>query len=186
MQDDIARIRKQWQPVIQAIIAAADWGGEHATQVEPFIANLEQEEEWRSLGAIFRRIIAGERDTNGLLTGLDAVSAIVAGDVLRALGVDVPEPEAESDDITPAIEDILGRVIFACKPDTPLVYAEQMYAATQKMAEHLKLEPELRELGRILNLILGGEHNPDLSALSPRWSLRVREILSTLADPNVL
>lgn len=183
MQDDIARIRKQWQPVIQAIISAADWGSEYATQIEPFIAKLEQEAEWRSLGVVFRRIIAGERDSNVLLIGLDAVSVLVAGDVLRALGVDVPLPqEAENEDIAPVIEDIFQRVVLACNPNTPLVYAEQMYAVTQKMAEHPKLEPDQRELGRILNLILAGERKPDLSALSSQWAMRVRDILNELTS----
>jgi hypothetical protein len=180
LQDEIVRIRKQWQPVIQAIIPAADWGGEYATQVEPFLEKLDQEEAWRPLSATFRRIIAGERDGNVLLNGLDEVSAIVAGDVLRALGVEVLDPETESEDLTPLIEDIFRQTVLACQPDTPVVNAEQMYTITQKMADHPKLEPELRELGRVLNRILAGERQPDLSALSSQWARRVDELLHGL------
>ena len=162
------------------MISAADWGGEYVIQVKPFLGQLEQREEFRLLGGIFRRIIAGERDPGLLLTGLDATSALVAGDVLRALGVDVPENfgNAEEEDLAPVVEEIFQGVVFACQPDTPLVYSEQMYNATLKMAEHPKLQPEFRELGRVLNLILAGKHDIDLSALSPEWMMRVRKLLS--------
>jgi hypothetical protein len=50
------------------------------------------------------------------------------------------------------------------------------------MAEHPKLEPEFRELGRVLNWILAGECNLDLGALPPNWIIRVRQIKHTLAN----
>ncbi len=181
MPDEIARVRKQWQPVIQAIIAAADWGDKYATQLEPFLNELERQDAWRPLAATFRRLLAGERDAEALLTGLDGVSGIVVGDVLRALGVDAPMPdELDSADLTPVVEEIFARVAFACRDETPVVYGEEMYAVTQKMAEHPTLDPELRELGRVLHRILAGERAPELSALTPHWAARVRELLRAL------
>ena len=182
LQEDIARTRTYWQPVIQAMISAADWGGNYATEVEPFLGQLEQREEFQPLCEIFRRIIAGERHPNDLLKGLDATSALVAGDVLRALGVAVPElteTDAE-EDLGPVIEDLFQGVVYACQPNTPLVYSERMYNATLKMSEHPKLEPGLRALGRVLNQILAGERKLELSGLSPHWTMRVRELLSML------
>lgn len=179
---EIERTRKQWQPVIQAIVPAADWGGKYATQIEPFLVELEKQAEWHPLGAAFRRIIAGERDVDALLAGLDEVSVIVVGDVLRALGVDVPQPdEMDSQDLTPVVEKILERVAYACQDGTPLVYGEEMYEVTQKMAEHSKLDPELRQVGRILHMILSGERQPDLSQLSPVWARRLRDLLREIA-----
>jgi hypothetical protein len=182
LQDDIVRTRKYWQPVIQAMISAADWGGKYSTEVEPFLNQLEQRDEFLPLGKIFRRIIAGERNSQDLLKDLDPTSALVAGDVLRALGVAVPElteTNAE-EDLGPVIEEIFQGVVYACQPSTPLVYSEQMYGVTRRMAEHPKLEPELRALGLVLNQILAGERNLDLKELSPQWTRRVQELLSLL------
>ena len=182
LQDDIVHARKYWQPVIQAMISAADWGGKYATEVEPFLGQLEERDEFKPLSKIFRRIIAGERNPDDLLPELDATSALVAGDVLRALGVAVPDPleTTEEEDLAPVIEEIFQGVVYACQSGTPLVYSEQMYNATLKMSVHPKVEPELRALGHVLNQILAGERNLDLSGLSPHWTMRVRELLSML------
>ncbi len=182
MQDDSARIREQWQPVIQAIIAAADWGGKYATEVEPFLAQMEQEAVWRPLCAAFRRIIAGERTHDTLLNGLDRMGAIVVTDVLVALGVDVPAPDGEDQDLLPIVEQIIERVAFVCQDGTPVVYGEEMYEITQKMMEHPRLDPELREVGRVLHAILAGERKPDLTPLSPPWAMQIRALLRQIGS----
>jgi hypothetical protein len=55
-----------------------------------------------------------------------------------------------------------------------------MHAATRGMATQPGLQPELRELGRVLNQILSGERNPDLSALHPQLAEVVRKVLQEL------
>jgi hypothetical protein len=78
------------------------------------------------------------------------------------------------------LEQFFQQVVRACKPDAPAGLAEQMHAATRGMATQPNLAPELRELGRVLNLILSGERNPDLSALHPQLGEAVRGMLREL------
>ena len=91
-----------------------------------------------------------------------------------------PEPHDDDDGKMISLEEFLHRVVAACKPDAPARLAEQMHAATRGMATQANLSPELRELGRVLNQILSGERNPDLSALHPQLAEVVRGMLREL------
>jgi hypothetical protein len=86
----------------------------------------------------------------------------------------------DDDDKMISLEEFLRRVVAACQPDAPAGLAEQMRAATRGMAAQPNLAPELRELGRVLNLILSGERHPDLSALHPQLVEVVRAVLAEL------
>jgi len=57
---------------------------------------------------------------------------------------------------------------------------QQLWPATEQMARDPALPPEIRELGRVLNHILAGERNPDLSSLPPELAAAVREMLARL------
>ena len=142
------------------------------------------QEEWRALAAALRRALAGERDLQALLAGLDATDTIVAGDVLRGLGVEVDAPAAPTEE-GPAEEGVslagfLQLVARACRPEAPPGLAEQLHVATRNMAAQAGLPEELRALGRVLNHILSGERDPDLLALSPELADAVREMLAGL------
>jgi len=181
----IAEIREQWGAVIRATVAAGLGNLDAANSVAPFFDQMEQKAEWRALIGILRRILAGERDALALLRGLDATDTLVAGDILRGLGVDVPvagQAESANDDgKMVSLEQFIQQVVRACKPDAPAGIVEQMLAATRGMALQPNLAPELRELGRVLNQILTGEHDPDLRALHPQLAERVRRVLMELS-----
>jgi hypothetical protein len=186
LQDEVAQaiagVREQWGAIVNAIVAACNGNQSAATQLAPFLDEMEQKEEWRALIDVLRRILAGERDALDLLRGLDETDTLVAGDVLRGLGVDVPLAGQDDDDDGEMIslEQFLQHVVRACQPDAPAGLAEQMSAATRGMATQPNLQPELRELGRVLNLILSGERNPDLSGMHPQLAEVVEKVLDEL------
>ncbi len=180
----IARIREQWDGPIQATIAACNGDAHAAAQLGPFLDQMSQKDDWRALVAVLRRILAGERDPLALLPGLDGTDVIIAGDVLRGLGVDVPlvgqeEKEDDGGEMV-SLDDFLARIVEACRPGAPTGLGEQLYNATRGMATQPNAPANMRELGRILNAILSGDRAPDLSALPPDLADRVRRMLQAI------
>ncbi len=179
----IARIRQQWGDVIQAVVAACLGDTDAATQLAPFLDEMSQQDDWRALVSVLRRILTGERDPVALLPGLDDTDVVIAGDALRGLGVDVPLAGQEEDDDTGdmvTLDDFLNMVIAACHPDAPAGLFEQLYDATRGMATQPDAPSGIRELGRVLNAILSGERAPDLFALPPELAGKVRGVLQAL------
>lgn len=191
----IAQIREQWSEVIQAVVAASNGDADAAMQLAPFLDKMSQRDDWRALMAVLRRILSGERDPMQLLPGLDYTDALIVGDILRGLGVDVNTPpmvgkgpgeesasvhedDDEGDMVT--LDEFLAMVVQACRPGAPPALAEQMYNATRGMATQLNASPGIRELGHILNAILVGERAPDLAGLPPEFADKVRGILSAI------
>ncbi len=185
--DAVARVRNQWSPVIQTAVAACEGNAQAAAQLAPFLDQMSQKDDWRALVAVLRRILAGERDPLALLPSLDNTDVIIAGDVLRALGVDVPlagqeEEEGDDGDMV-SLDDFLAMILQACRPNAPPGLGEQLYNATRGMATQANAPSGIRELGRALNEILSGERTPDLSALPPQLVDKVRGILDALSKP---
>jgi hypothetical protein len=180
----IARIRQEWGNVIYAVIVASQGDAEAAMQLAPFFDMLSQKGDWCALVAILRRILAGERNPMQLLPGLDDTDLIIAGDVLRGLGVDVPLAgiEEEQDGDMVSLDDFLNMVIQACRPNAPPGLAEQLDHATRGMATQPNAPSGIRELGRMLNAILAGERDFDLSALPPELADKVHGVLAALQD----
>jgi glyoxylate reductase len=197
--DAVARVRNQWSPVIQAAVAACQGNAQAAAQLAPFLDQMSQKDDWRALVAVLRRILAGERDPLALLPGLDDTDVIIAGDVLRSLGVDerslplseTGEPSEEGrwrgdeghdddDGDMVKLDDFLAMIVQACRPDAPPGLGEQLYNATRGMATHASAPSGIREMGRALNEILSGERAPDLSALPPQLADKVRSVLDAL------
>jgi hypothetical protein len=90
----LANIRQQWAGNVAAIIAASQADAEAEAQVAPLLSQLEQQDDWRALAAALRRILAGERNADALLAGLDDTDALIIGDVLRGLGVAAESEQA--------------------------------------------------------------------------------------------
>ncbi|MGB0386951.1 MAG: tetratricopeptide repeat protein [Ardenticatenaceae bacterium] len=83
----VAGIRKQWAPVMQAVVAACRGDAEAARNITFFLDSLSQQEPLRDLGAVLTRILAGERDANALLADLEGADLVIVQDVLSGLGV---------------------------------------------------------------------------------------------------
>jgi len=90
----LAAILQQWAPVIAAVVAACRGNQDAAAQLQPFLGKMAQQDDWRALSAVLRRILAGERDPNALLPGLDATDMLIVAAVLQTLGA--PPGEASS------------------------------------------------------------------------------------------
>ncbi len=181
--DAVTRVRNQWSPVIQAATSACAGNAQAAAQLAPFLDEMSQKDDWRKLVAVLRRILAGERDPLVLLPGLDDTDLIITSDVLRGLGVDVPaagqELEDDGGDMV-SLQDFLQMVVRACQPDAPPALREQLHKATLGMATQPNAPPGMRELGSVLNRVLSGEREPDLSVLPPQFADMVRGVLDPL------
>jgi tetratricopeptide (TPR) repeat protein len=195
-EDRVARLREQWAPVVGAVVAACQGNADAAAQVAPFLDQLAGQDDWRALVAVLRRILDGERDPQALLPGLDAVDTLIAGDVLRELGVAVPPlplgegqggegqgaahgsgVRAGGEGQAISLNQLLTLVAQAGRPDAPPGLAEQLFGLTRTMASAPEASPEVRALGRVLNRVLSGDRAPDLSGLSPELAKAVRAIL---------
>jgi hypothetical protein len=93
--DPVQRIRQQWAWVIAAVVAAAQGNHQATQELAPYLDDLGQQEHWRNLVAVLRRIMAGERDPEALLPSLDDADTLIAVDVLKALDVDVDDDEEQ-------------------------------------------------------------------------------------------
>jgi hypothetical protein len=171
--------------VLAAIAAAAQGRADAAAQLEDYFTQLTQAQpQWRALVAALRRILAGERDPQALLPGLDPVDTLIVRDALAALepapAGGGPASAQEAGAIT--MEQLLGLVGAACAPGAPAGLAEQVHAMTQTLATDGRVPDALRAFGRALNAILSGDRNPDLALLPPELAEPVRGLLAALGE----
>ena len=82
-----AAVPEAWEPAIAAIVAAATGtlDTDTRTELDSFLTNTETDPNWAALVGILRRIVAGERDADQLLTGLDPVDTAITALTLDAL-----------------------------------------------------------------------------------------------------
>jgi tetratricopeptide (TPR) repeat protein len=90
---DVAEYLERWEPVIADVTAACFGDQDAAAQLGPFLEDQATEPDWAALIAVLRRILGGERG-EGLLDGLDAVDAAIAGQVLTRLAGGEQEPRS--------------------------------------------------------------------------------------------
>ncbi len=179
----LAHLRQQWAPVIGAVVAVAQAGAPVPADLDAFLDQMGDTDDWRALVAVLRRILAGERDPERLLPGLDATDTLIVGEVLRGLGVETGtppllEPGAASQQI--GLDDLFHMVSQACRPDAPPGLGEQLYALTHRFSRDPNAPPDVQALGRALNRILSGDRDPDLSALPPELVQAVRRLLEAI------
>jgi hypothetical protein len=141
---------------------------------------MSRKDDWRALADALRRILNGARDPIALFASLDNTDALIAGDVLRALGVEVPLMGDEDGGDMVTLDDFLSMIVAACQADAPDGLAEQLIGATRGMAAQPTAPAGMRELGRVLNAILSGERNPDLADLPPDLADKVQGVLMRL------
>jgi hypothetical protein len=80
-----AHIREEWDPVIKTVTAACRGDAAAASELPPLLARMSQDDDWRELAITIQRVLDGERDYAALLSRLDDMDTIIAGDILRAL-----------------------------------------------------------------------------------------------------
>jgi hypothetical protein len=82
---DIAAHLRAWEPVIAAIATVCQVGQQPQADLAEFLDEQAKQPDWTSLVALLRRILAGERDEDALLTGLDPVDTAIARETLGRL-----------------------------------------------------------------------------------------------------
>ncbi|RJP47155.1 MAG: CHAT domain-containing protein [Anaerolineaceae bacterium] len=192
---DVAAKTKQFEPLIQAIVAATNGNEEAKQQIEAmfdqFIAG-----NWQFVDAI-KAIWAGERDAIKLAEGIDRNSALIVTRILQALGEaggegdphpPTPSPKSALDlgegeqtqtqgqGVT--LPQLLELVERAAAGDQQL--GGQLFGAFQQMARDG--DPVTSALGKVLGLIVLGEKNPNLDALPDELASAVRGLLGRLKN----
>jgi hypothetical protein len=169
-----------WAPqFIAAVSAAARGDAEMLAELHELLPRMEAAPDWRNLPPAARRIVAGERDPRALCAGLDDVDATIVLAILDELAV----VEAGAEDDHPdaiSLDQFLELVGQACRADAPNGLNEQLQGATLGMAQQAGGAPEINALGRILNGILCGDRQPDLSALPAPLAAKVQALLASL------
>ncbi len=198
--DEIDEIRRQWDLVIQTMIAACQGDALAAEELPPVLEQLSESEDWQQLAEVLGSILAGARNAS-ILRGLDAIDRLIAGDILKALDVDIDTAASitlpQSDRLRelstrPLVEsstqpgeamtldNLFSLVVLARSSEAPAGLAEQLDAATRSLAEDATASEEIRELGSILSQVLAGDHHPDLSSLPLNLQNITRTMLATL------
>jgi tetratricopeptide (TPR) repeat protein len=194
---------KQWQPVIAAVVAAAQGNAEAKTELEPFLQQMGQTEDWKNLVQVLRRIIDGEYDES-LMDDLDRTDALIVRRVLQALSGDNGQPEmsdrpsstvndqakvlssepspagrgAEEQGIT--LPQLLELVERAAGGDHEL--GGKLFPMLQQMARDAKAPKEVQILGDVLVRVMAGVRDPDLTGLPDELASAIRGMLGRLRN----
>ncbi len=193
---------QQWDPVIRAVVAACHGNARAAQELEPYLNDVEKEDDWRNLVLAIRRIMRGERGVE-LMEGLDVVDATIVRRILQLLaGHSEPSPsggeesrpdqaetlrrEAAQGD-TPGggsgegitVEDILNLVVAGAKGDQQA--GGQAYQIAQALQQERSAPPEIRALGKGLQNVLEGLRGDEaVRGLPPEAAELVRVVLAQL------
>lgn len=167
---------RQWEPVIQGIVAACNGDTQVAQQLEPFFQQMETQDDWRNLIPVLRRILAGERGIE-LTEGLDRTDAAIVRRVLQLLTQPSPpaplptsgegsaappspvgEGRGEGDGATPdaavqALNQFLGIFVAGARGDSQAGNAAYKIARDMQSATQ---PPEVRAMGKGLQNVLEG------------------------------
>jgi hypothetical protein len=184
--------------VVAVVVAATQGSSEAAGQLAPILQHLSGQEDWRTLAAVLGRILNGEREI-ALLAGLDQTDTIIAGNILRALGLRHPaldglpllvetgepspaeeQPEPSGQSLNDFLNGLFNGVMAVSTGQAPAELGVQLHAVTRALAGDPDMPAELQALGRTLNAILSGDHDPDLSALPPELAAAVRQVLGEI------
>jgi tetratricopeptide (TPR) repeat protein len=194
---------QQYEGLIRAIAAACQGNQQAVAQVEPVLKNMENTDEInRAFAKSARRMLAGERDLESLTDGLDRIGNMMVRRILGALAGETPgdqspgsKPKGPEASSSPAQEqgislgDLLELVERAASASTEpgrsgeQELGQQLFGTFQQLSADPNAPAELRELAKVLVLVLIGERDPDLDALeaqSPELASAVRGLLGRL------
>ncbi len=184
---------RQYQPLIQAVVAACQGSREAQNQLEPVLQRMESADEVnRRFAQAARRILDGERDAEVLTENLGRETAYVVRVILSQLAGEAPPQTSEVSETSKVsqqpepegigLNDLLAMVAQACAPGGPPGLGERLYNLTRTLSGDPNAPPEIRALGGVLNRVLSGERDPDLSGLPPELGEAVRGMLGGIGD----
>jgi hypothetical protein len=180
----VAQVRQEFAPIVQAVILAAQGNREMARQLDAILDDMSQRRPWQQLAAALRRILAGEREGQTLMVGLDLADRAVVLDILQQLGAGETAVQAGAPDkplsMSEFLNGLLNGVLLACRPGAPDTLRADVETFTRKLAEDEEAPPDLQALGRVLHEILAGEREPDMSGLPPELTAVVQTLIAHL------
>jgi len=157
----IDRHLHEWEPAIAALLAATAGDRAAADLLDTVLTEQAQSADWADLVAVLRRILAGDRDPDTLLAGLDPVDTAITRRALDALAGTV-QLTATPDDLTPdpdpgeaGVEEFLAAVVAAAHGDPAA--AQAITPVLDAWAGH----PDTAALAAALGRLLAGERHPD-------------------------
>lgn len=86
-ENTVERLLTDWDPIITAVVTTATTG-HTPTELADALTHLGDTTDWAALGAALRRVLAGERDREHLLAGLDEVDTAILTATLDRLPTD--------------------------------------------------------------------------------------------------
>lgn len=185
---------KQFEPLIAAIVQAANGDEEAKSYLEGEYSKMQTGgEEWAKGAQSIQRLVAGERDMNVLTEGLIREIALIIMRALQVLNGDNREqttdhrqssvvntqsqPQQEQGVTLPQLLELVER---AAKGDKEI--AQKLSQDFQQASSNFVVPSEQRHLARVLNYILLGNINPDLSELPDEVASAVRGLLGRLKN----
>jgi tetratricopeptide (TPR) repeat protein len=194
--DAITQAMQQWDPVMRAVVAACHGNARAVQELEPFLNDVEKEEDWHNLVVVIRRIMQGERGVE-LLEGLDPVDATIVRRILGLLNqpsppaplpksgegsAGYPSPVADGrrdGEGGLTVEDIINLVIAGAQGDQQA--GGQAYQIAQALQQEQTAPPEIRALGKGLQNVLEGLRGEEaVRDLPPEAAQVVRVVLAQL------
>ncbi len=191
----LARILVRFQPVIADVVAAANGDISAKMKVESAFDTFTRNN-WLIVDAI-KRIWQDERDAETLTMGIDYNSRAVVLAILHRLGAPVPQVIVDLANLPAGaspgpgsgrgqqgegftLDQLLGMVVTACRPNPPPGIRDMLLKLTQQMSTDPNAPPGVNELGRVLDAVLKGERNPDMTGMPPELVAMLRKMLDDL------
>jgi hypothetical protein len=179
---DLSGYLEAWGPVISAITAASGGDEAAAVWVQEHLLKRSQQSDWAALAGVLRRMLAGERDPEQLLGGLDPIDTAIVQRTLDVLAgrVELPADEADAWRALALLKD--WRPVI----DTVVAAAGGDQEATSELAsflDELEQQPDWAALARVLRQLAAGTRDPGLlEGLDPADQLITTTVLEELDD----
>ncbi len=183
---DPQRAVKQWEPLLAGIVAAVDGDTAVAEDVQRALDGLADSPDWGALVVVLRRVLAGEREPQSLLSRLDPVDTAIVTRLLDALAGRTelhPAPPASSagrtgQELPEQWQQTIATVIAAIRGD------QSAPQALQPLLEQLTDDPNRAALATALRAVLAGDRDPDrlLAGLDEFDTTVVQTILAVLGQ----
>ena len=172
----------RWEPRLVALVAAAGGDPAAATAIDELLTSLADTADWATLADVLRRILAGERDPDQLLPGLDPIDTAIVTRALDALAGRItltPPPAPEPDDQEQALTELAAAVATAAHGNQDAATEAAQYL--DEMAD----TPDWAALAAVLRRIIAGERDPTqlLPGLDPTDTAITQTVLAHLTDP---